>query len=108
MLIRFYSQAVYLPLYYQADLQAYRKDRFTGFQRQPADTGPVLFSNTSPSYATLEVAPAAADTAASTGEGGGDDGGGSTGLIVGIVIALVAAAGLAWAMLRRRTADERE
>ena len=58
MLTRFYSNAVYFPLYYQADLQAYRKDRFTGWQRQPAEIGPVLFSNTSPSYMSLKPASA--------------------------------------------------
>ncbi|HYI20123.1 MAG TPA: ABC transporter substrate-binding protein [Solirubrobacteraceae bacterium] len=106
MLRRFYSQAVYAPLYYQADLQAYRTGRFEGFQHQPAETGPVLFSNTSPSYATLKVA--AADATNTAAAGGGDDGGGSAGLIAGIVIALIAVAGLAWALMRRRTADERE
>ena len=34
---------------------AYRKDRFTGWTQQPAETGPVLFSNTSPTYAKLEA-----------------------------------------------------
>ena len=82
MLRRFYSQAVYLPLYNQPDLQAYRKDRFEGWQRQPAETGPVLFSNTSPSYATLKV-PTASSSNAATGGGSGDDGGGSAGLIAG-------------------------
>ncbi|MET0687560.1 MAG: ABC transporter substrate-binding protein [Solirubrobacteraceae bacterium] len=106
MLTRFYSQAVYLPLYNQADLQAYRTDRFEGFQRQPAETGPVLFSNTSPSYATLKV-PAATSSNTAAG-GGGDDGGGSAGLIAGIVIALIAVGGVAWLVMRRRTADERE
>ena len=84
MLRRFYSQAVYLPLYNQPDLQAYRKDRFEGWQRQPAETGPVLFSNTSPSYATLKLDRASSNAAA--GGGSGDDGGGSAGLIAGIVI----------------------
>ena len=77
MLTRFYSHAVYLPLYYQADLQAYRKDRFTGWQRQPAETGPVLFSNTSPSYVTLKPASATAD--GGVRRRGGDDGGGGAG-----------------------------
>ena len=40
MLTRFYSHAVYMPLYMQPDLQAYRKDKFTGWERQPAETGP--------------------------------------------------------------------
>ena len=46
MLTRFYESAVYDVLYTYPDLQAYRKDRFTGWIRQPANTGPVLFSNT--------------------------------------------------------------
>jgi peptide/nickel transport system substrate-binding protein len=107
MLTRFYKQAVYLPLYNAGDLQAYRKDKFTGWERQPAETGPVLFSNTSPSYAKLELASASTDAAAVAG--GDDDGGGSTGLIIAIVvIVLLAAGGLFWARSRRSTADERE
>ena len=50
--------------------QAYRKGRFTGFIKQPAETGPVIYSNSSPTYAQLK--PVSATTAA----GGGDDGGG--------------------------------
>ena len=46
MLTRFYESAVYDVLYTYPDLQAYRKDRFTGWIRQPEKTGPVLFSNT--------------------------------------------------------------
>ena len=51
MLTRFYESAVYDVLYTYPDLQAYRKDRFTGWIRQPEKTGPVLFSNSSPTYA---------------------------------------------------------
>ena len=105
MLTQFYSNAVYFPLYYQADLQAYRKDRFTGWERQPEKIGPVLFSNTSPSYMTLKLASA---TSGSDAAGGGDDGGGSAAIIIVAVIAVVGAAGLAWVLMRRRSADERE
>ncbi len=106
MLTRFYSQAVYFPLYYSADLQAYKKSKFQGWVRQPAETGPVLFSNSSPSYVRLE--PAAA-TAAAGGGGGGDDGGGGAGLIIGIgAVVLLGAVGLVVAMRRRGSADERE
>ena len=35
--------------------QAYRTDRFEGWLRQPAEIGPVLFSNTSPTYANLTL-----------------------------------------------------
>ena len=41
-------------LYTEPETQAYVKDRFTGFARQPAETGPVLYSNSSPSYASLK------------------------------------------------------
>ena len=36
-----YDAAAYNVLYYDPDLQAYRTDRFTGWLRQPAETGPV-------------------------------------------------------------------
>jgi len=54
MLTRFYRSAVYDVLEYSPELQAYRTDRFTGWIRQPAKIGPVLFTNTSPTYANLK------------------------------------------------------
>jgi peptide/nickel transport system substrate-binding protein len=54
MLTRFYRSAVYDVLEYSPDLQAYRTDRFTGWLHQPANIGPVIFSNTSPTYANLK------------------------------------------------------
>lgn len=107
MLTRWARSGVYDALYTYPDLQAYRTDRFEGFQRQPADTGPVLFSNSSPTYLTLK--PVSATTAAGGGESGGDDGGGgSAGVIALVVLAALLAAGGMWAVMRRRTADERE
>ena len=80
-------------------LQVYRKGRFEGFVRQPAKTGPVYYSNTSPSYALMKPV---------SGSASGDDGGGSAGIIAIIVLAALAlVGGLVWAR-RRRTADERE
>jgi peptide/nickel transport system substrate-binding protein len=105
MLTRFYESAVYDVLYTYPDNQAYRKNRFTGWIRQPEKTGPVLFSNTSPTYARLKPFVASATGSSSGGDGGG---GGSGGIIAIVVIAvLVLGAGGLWAM-RRRTADERE
>jgi peptide/nickel transport system substrate-binding protein len=99
MLTRFYKTGVYNTLWYEGDLQAYRTDRFEGWLRQPAETGPVLFTNTSPTYANLTPV-------ASTSDGGG---GVSTGAIVGIVVAVVAGVALLFYFLRRRgTAGERE
>jgi peptide/nickel transport system substrate-binding protein len=99
MLTRFYETGVYNALWYEGDLQAYRTDRFEGWLRQPAEIGPILFTNTSPTYANLTP------VAASSSGGGGM----STAGIVALV-----AAGLAGAVLivyfvrRRRTAEERE
>jgi peptide/nickel transport system substrate-binding protein len=100
MLQRMYDAAVYNVISYEGDLQAYRTDRFEGWLRQPAEIGPVLFSNSSPTYASLTPV-------ASSGDGGG--GGLSTGGIVAIVVAGVAAIGLVAVLLsRRRSAGERE
>jgi peptide/nickel transport system substrate-binding protein len=101
MLLRFHDARVYQVLYVYPDTQAYVKGRFTGFQRQPEKTGPVIYSNSSPTYATL--APVTA-----TGGGGSDSGGGSSGLIVIIVAAVLVAGGVLFMVRRRRTAYERE
>ncbi len=53
MLTVFHEAAVYFPLLVEAEIQAYRTDRFEGWVRQPADTGPIIFAQTSPSYALL-------------------------------------------------------
>ena len=55
MLRLFNRESTYLVLLQDADLQAYRTDRFEGWTQQPAGTGPVLFTNTSPSYVNLSV-----------------------------------------------------
>lgn len=99
MLRLFYKEAAFVVTDYSPDLQAYRTDRFEGWLRQPAETGPVIFSNSSPTYFNLQPI-AAAD---------GGDGGLSTGAIVAIVVAAVAGIGLVvWLLMRRRTAEERE
>jgi peptide/nickel transport system substrate-binding protein len=98
MLKVFYASASYAPIIYQPDLQAYRTDRFEGWLRQPAETGPVLFSNTSPTYVALTPI-------AGSSSGGGT----STGLIVALVaLGAVALAAVGFGVVRRRGADERE
>ena len=54
MLELFYHESTYVVLFEDADLQAYRTDRFEGWLRQPAETGPVLFTNSSPTYFNLK------------------------------------------------------
>jgi peptide/nickel transport system substrate-binding protein len=101
MLLRFHDADVYQVLYVYPDAQAYVKNRFTGFQRQPAGTGPVLYTNSTPTYATL--APVSAKAGASSDSGGGSGG------VIAIVIAAVLVVGAAIFMLRRRrSAYERE
>src|SRR4029079_18857331 len=99
MLKLFNRDSTYLVLVDDADTQAYRTDRFEGWLKQPKDVGPVLFTNTSPTYANLSVI------------GGGDDGGGgNVPLIVGIAVAAVAVIGIGAFVMKRRSAaaDDRE
>jgi peptide/nickel transport system substrate-binding protein len=101
MLRLFYDESTYVVLFEDAELQAYRTDRFTGWTRQPAETGPVLFSNTSPTYANLVP----------VGDGGGDDGGGmSTAVLIAVIVGAVVAAGAAVLLISRSRSsrDERE
>jgi peptide/nickel transport system substrate-binding protein len=98
MLKRWYAAASYVVVNTSPDLQAYRTDRFEGWVRQPAEVGPVLFSNSSPSYWNLKPL-------ASTG---GDEGM-STAAIVAIAVAGAIGIGLVgWYFMRRRTTEERE
>ncbi len=55
MLKLFNRESTYLVLLQDADTQAYRTDRFEGWLQQPAGTGPVLFSNSSPTYENFSV-----------------------------------------------------
>ena len=99
MLRRWHESAVYQVFALTPDLQAYRTDRFAGWLNQPAEVGPVIFSNTSPTYRNLTVA--------ASSSSGGD--GMSTGAIIGLVAAGIAGVALIVYFLRRRsTAGERE
>lgn len=55
MLRLFNRESTYLVLLQEADIQGYRTDRFEGWLQQPAGTGPVLFTNSSPTYENLSV-----------------------------------------------------
>lgn len=100
MLTRWAHSGVYNVMWEEPETIAYRKDRFEGWTQQPAETGPVLFSNTSPTYAKLKPVSASAS--------GDDDGGGSGGIIAIIAAAVLVLGGGAWFLSRRRSADERE
>lgn len=62
-----HDNAGYIALWYGPDLQAYRTDRFEGWQQQPAGVGPVIFSQSSPTYTTLRPLGAAAPTTDASG-----------------------------------------
>jgi peptide/nickel transport system substrate-binding protein len=100
MLTRFYETGVYNALWYEGDLQAYRTDRFEGWLRQPAEIGPVLFTNTSPTYANLTPV-----ASSSTGGGGGMS---TAGIVAIVAVGLAGAALIVYFVRRRRTAEERE
>jgi peptide/nickel transport system substrate-binding protein len=98
MLEIFYEEAPYAVLYKYDELQAFRSDRWENFVRQPDKTGPVLFTNSSPTY--LELRP----------KGGGGSSGRSALVWAGLGVAAVAVAGGGLLMRSRRkvSADERE
>jgi peptide/nickel transport system substrate-binding protein len=98
MLTVFHDAAVYFPIFIEAELQAYRVDRFEGWVRQPADVGPVIFSNSSPSYVLLRP----------VGSGGGDGGGGVNWVVIGGIAVVVVVGALLLTRRRGATADERE
>lgn len=122
----FYNEAPYHILYYDSNLDAYRTDRFAGWQNQPRDNGTPLFSYSSlgytlladatavpspePSASTAPSAGASAAPSASPGGGGTPAGssGDSTLLIVGLLVAAVVVGGLILASRRRRGSSEEE
>ncbi|MEZ5255369.1 MAG: ABC transporter substrate-binding protein [Ilumatobacteraceae bacterium] len=100
-MLRYFNQhATYVVLLQDADVQAYRTDRFEGWTRQPGEAGPVLFTASPVTYQNLRAV-----------AGGASDGGGlGTGALLGIVAAAIAAVGAVGFVVARsrRTADERE
>jgi peptide/nickel transport system substrate-binding protein len=101
MLRLFFEESTYAVLFEDADLQAYRTDRFTGWTRQPAETGPVIFSNSSPTYFLLQPI---------EGGTGGGDGGMGTGVLIALIGGGVAILGVGASLLLRskKNQDERD
>lgn len=127
-----YDNAAYVALWYGPDLQAYRTDKFEGFVRQPADIGPVIFSQSSPSYpllrplgapepdATGETTPTDGTTAATSPDDTSTDGtqpasapttaagtatsddGGGNGAVIAIVVIAIAVLGIGGFAFARR------
>ncbi|MCP2167580.1 ABC transporter substrate-binding protein [Goodfellowiella coeruleoviolacea] len=97
---RLYEQAPLVMLDYDNALEGYRKDRFDGFQKQPAQDGVIMAQSSYWGY--YSATPVAATSAGA---------GSSTGLVIGVVVVVVvvlAGGGLLVARRRGSTADERE
>jgi peptide/nickel transport system substrate-binding protein len=97
MLTMFHEAAVYIPMYIAPDLQAYRTDTFEGWVKQPAEIGPVIFNNTSPSY--VQLTPIGAEAGASDI---------NWLLWGGIAAGVIVLVGVFIAMRNRSTSDDRE
>lgn len=99
-----YDKVSALILTYDKELEAYRSDRFTGFQTQPADGGVITGQNGYWGY--YSATPVAAAGAAGDGEDSDN-----TVLIAGGLVSTLAAVGVGALLLRQRRragADERE
>jgi peptide/nickel transport system substrate-binding protein len=107
-----HDDAAYVALWYSPDIQAVRSDQFEGFVRQPAGTGPVMFSLSSPSYALVTPVGmnVGGDGTLTDDPAADDSGGGNTALVVVlVVVALVIVAGAGLFLVRRkRSSDDRE
>ncbi len=119
-----YDKAVYDILYYDANLVAYRTDRFAGWQNQPVSNGTPFFTYSTLQYTLLtdasivpspaptvavasgsldaSSAPSAAATAAPSGGGGGGSSGSSTPILIGLA-AIVAVVVVGLGLSRRRS-----
>lgn len=108
-----YDAAPYDILYYDANLDAYRTDRFAGWQNQPTANGTPMFSYGTLNYTRLTDAAAVAPTPApsegavatpapTSGGSGSTGSGDSTPLIIGAIVVIVVAGGVFY---MRRTAS---
>jgi len=120
-----YDEAPYHILFYDASLDGWRTDTFTGWQLQPAGNGSPLFGYGSYGYRVLQVAgaepsptpapsaapgstPGAATPAPSADPGQPASSGGDNTLLIGgvVLVVIVVAAGLMLARRRGATAEE--
>jgi peptide/nickel transport system substrate-binding protein len=122
MQARLYDQASLVILGYDNALEAYRKDAFEGFSKQPAGNGVIMNQQGYWGYygATPKgegPVPAFDENGKMTTSGEGtsaaaaDSGDSNTGLILGIVggvVVILLVGGLLFARSRRKTAEDRE
>jgi peptide/nickel transport system substrate-binding protein len=94
-----YKDATYVILFYDNQLEAYDTAEWTGWVKQPAETGQVMF--TYGNYSALNLKPTNAT------EAGGEDGSSNTGLIVLIVVGAIVVIAVVAVVLRRGSREER-
>lgn len=115
-----YAEAPYIIMYYDAELHAYRTDKFAGWRNQPTTGGTPLFGYGSGGYNVLtdasivptpeptqpgtpSAAPSAAASPAPSGDGTGGGDAGPPYLVVGIAVVAVVIVG--FLVLRRKPAS---
>ena len=123
-----YDEAPYHILYYDAELHAYRTDKFAGWTNQPTEGGTPLFGYGSLGYtlltdASLAPSPAPTESAAAPSAGSAATPAPSTGgtpapasssgdsttlLVVGAIVVIAVVVGLFLAMRRRGAAADDE
>jgi peptide/nickel transport system substrate-binding protein len=119
-----YDEAPYHILFYDAQLEAYRTDRFSGWQNQPTENGVPLFGYGSLGYTLLTAGPAATPepsaaapspgasgpvaTAAPSPTPGSGAASDNTPLLLGLaaLVAVVVVGGLALSRRRAAAADD--
>ena len=114
-----YDAAPYHILFYDAQLDAYRTDRFSGWQKQPTENGTPLFGYGSIGYTVLQQGAAAtpepsagapsagASPGASPAPGSGSGTSDSTPLVIGLVV-VVAVVAVGLVLMRRRSSAAAE
>jgi peptide/nickel transport system substrate-binding protein len=95
-----YEESPYVILFYDQLLEAYRTDRWTGWVKQPAETGSVMFSYGS--YSALNLEPASASDSAAA-----EDGSSNTGLIIIVVLGAIVLIVVVGTMMRRGSREDR-
>lgn len=106
-----YDEAPYIILYYDAELHAYRTDKFGGWENQPSVGGTPLFGYGSFGYTTLTdlsavtppptTAPSAEASPSPSGGGSGSSAVDNTTLVLGAIL-LVVIIGAGLLLMRRR------